>query len=104
MLKMGLVDVLNVYFFGMYFGLWGVFILFMFFGILKVVCMLQFVFLSLIVLFVLLVIGYLVDNEGIVKVVGWVGLICGVSVIYLVMGEVLNEQFGCIVLLIGELC
>ncbi len=35
--------------------------------------MLQFVFLSLTVLFALLAIGHLADNEGIVKVAGWVG-------------------------------
>ncbi len=87
---------------GMILGLWGVFTLFMFFGTLKAARMLQFVFLSLTVLFALLAIGHLVDNEGIVKVAGWVGLICGASAIYLAMGEVLNEQFGRTVLPIGE--
>ena len=53
-------------------------------------------------LFALLAIGHLVDNEGIVKVAGWIGLICGASAIYLAMGEVLNEQFGRTVLPIGE--
>lgn len=42
------------------------------------------------------------DNEGIVKIAGWVGLVCGGSAIYLAMGEVLNEQFGRTVLPIGE--
>ncbi|EMJ9258417.1 acetate uptake transporter [Klebsiella pneumoniae] len=100
--KMGLADAPNAYFLGMYLGLWGVFTLFMFFGTLKAARMLQFVFLSLTVLFALLAIGHLVDNEGIVKVAGWVGLICGASAIYLAMGEVLNEQFGRTVLPIGE--
>ncbi len=100
--KMGLADAPNAHFLGMYLGLWGVFTLFMFFGTLKAARMLQFVFLSLTVLFALLAIGHLVDNEGIVKVAGWVGLICGVSAIYLAMGEVLNEQFGRTVLPIGE--
>lgn len=59
----------------------GVFTLFMFFGTLKAARMLQFVFLSLTVLFALLAIGHLADNEGIVKVAGWVGLICGASAI-----------------------
>ena len=92
----------NAHFLGMYLGLWGVFTLFMFFGTLKAARMLQFVFLSLTVLFALLAIGHLVDNEGIVKVAGWVGLVCGASAIYLAMGEVLNEQFGRTVLPIGE--
>ncbi len=80
--KMGLADAPNAHFLGMYLGLWGVFTLFMFFGTLKAARMLQFVFLSLTVLFALLAIGHLVDNEGIVKVAGWVGLICGASAIY----------------------
>ncbi|MBF6066832.1 acetate uptake transporter [Klebsiella pneumoniae] len=100
--KMGLADAPNAHFLGMYLGLWGVFTLFMFFGTLKAARMLQFVFLSLTVLFALLAIGHLADNEGIVKVAGWVGLICGASAIYLAMGEVLNEQFGRTVLPIGE--
>lgn len=69
---------------------------------LKAARMLQFVFLSLTVLFALLAIGHLADNEGIVKIAGWVGLVCGASAIYLAMGEVLNEQFGRTVLPIGE--
>lgn len=100
--KMGTADAPNAHFLGMYLGLWGVFTLFMFFGTLKAARMLQFVFLSLTVLFALLAIGHLADNEGIVKVAGWVGLICGASAIYLAMGEVLNEQFGRTVLPIGE--
>ena len=100
--KMGLADAPNAHFLGMYLGLWGVFTLFMFFGTLKAARMLQFVFLSLTVLFALLAIGHLADNEGIVKVAGWVGLVCGASAIYLAMGEVLNEQFGRTVLPIGE--
>lgn len=100
--KMGLADAPKAHFLGMYLGLWGVFTLFMFFGTLKAARMLQFVFLSLTVLFALLAIGHLADNEGIVKVAGWVGLICGASAIYLAMGEVLNEQFGRTVLPIGE--
>ena len=71
--KMGLADAPNAHFLGMYLGLWGVFTLFMFFGTLKAARMLQFVFLSLTVLFALLAIGHLADNEGIVKVAGWVG-------------------------------
>ena len=82
-------------------GLWGVFTLFMFFGTLKAARMLQFVFLSLTVLFALLAIGHLADNEGLVKIAGWIGLVCGGSAIYLAMGEVLNEQFGRTVLPIG---
>ncbi|EHN8921988.1 acetate uptake transporter [Enterobacter asburiae] len=100
--KMGMTDAANAHFLGVYLGLWGVFTLFMFFGTLKGNRMLQFVFLSLTVLFALLAIGHLVDNEGIVHVAGWIGLVCGASAIYLAMGEVLNEQFDRTILPIGE--
>jgi succinate-acetate transporter protein len=92
----------NGHFLGAYLGLWGVFTLFMFFGTLVANRALQFVFLSLTVLFALLAIGHLADNESIVHVAGWIGLVCGASAIYLAMGEVLNEQFGRTVLPIGE--
>ncbi len=74
----------------------------MFFGTLKGNRALQFVFLSLTVLFALLAIGHLVDNESIVHIAGWIGLVCGASAIYLAMGEVLNEQFDRTILPIGE--
>ena len=100
--KMGLADASNAHFLGVYLGLWGVFTLFMFFGTLKGNRALQFVFLSLTVLFALLAIGHLVDSEGIVHVAGWIGLVCGASAIYLAIREVLNEQFGRTILPIGE--
>ncbi len=100
--KMGLSEAANGHFLGAYLGLWGIFTLFMFFGTLRSARMLQFVFASLTVLFALLAIGHLADNEALVRVAGWIGLVCGASAIYLAMGEVLNEQFGRTVLPIGE--
>jgi len=100
--KMGLAAAADGHFLGVYLGIWGVFTLFMFFGTLKGPRMLQFVFLSLTVLFALLCAGHLADNESIVHIAGWIGLVCGASAIYLAMGEVLNEQFGRTVLPIGE--
>lgn len=100
--KMGLSEPANGHFLGAYLGLWGVFTLFMFFGTLKSARMLQFVFLSLTVLFALLSIGHLADNEGIVRIAGWVGIVCGASAFWLAMGEVINEQAGRTILPIGE--
>ena len=100
--RLGLAEPTDASVLGIYLALWGVFTLFMFFGTLKGNRALQFVFLSLTVLFALLSIGHLVDNEGIVHVAGWIGLVCGASAIYLAMGEVLNEQFGRTILPIGE--
>ncbi|MDI8750859.1 acetate uptake transporter, partial [Salmonella enterica subsp. enterica serovar Montevideo] len=92
--KMGLTDAPDAQLLGAYLGLWGVFTLFMFFGTLKAARALQFVFLSLTVLFALLAVGNITGNEAIIHIAGWVGLVCGASAIYLAMGEVLNEQFG----------
>ena len=100
--KMGLADAANGHFLGVYLGLWGVFTLFMFFGTLQGARMLQFVFLSLTVLFALLAVGNIVESESIIHIAGWVGIICGASAIYTAMGEVLNEQYGRTVLPIGE--
>lgn len=100
--KMGLTDAPDAQLLGAYLGLWGVFTLFMFFGTLKAARALQFVFLSLTVLFALLAVGNITGNEAIIHIAGWVGLVCGASAIYLAMGEVLNEQFGRTILPIGE--
>lgn len=100
--NMGLTSAPDAHFLGAYLGLWGVFTLFMFFGTLGANRALQFVFLSLTVLFALLAVGNLTDNVGVIHVAGWVGVICGASAIYLAMGEVLNEQYGRTVLPIGE--
>lgn len=100
--KMGLSEPANGHFLGVYLGLWGIFTLFMFFGTLRAAKALQFVFGSLTLLFALLAIGHLADSENIVRIAGYVGLICGASAFYLAMGEVLNGQFGRTVLPIGE--
>ncbi|WP_031518676.1 acetate uptake transporter [Siccibacter colletis] len=100
--KFGMAEPANGHFLGVYLALWGVFTLFMFFGTLKGARVLQFVFLSLTVLFARLAVGHLLDNEGIVHIAGWIGIVCGASAVYLAMGEVLNEQYGRTVLPIGE--
>ncbi|MBV4412441.1 acetate uptake transporter [Enterobacteriaceae bacterium YMB-R22] len=100
--KMGLSEPVNGHFLGAYLGLWGIFTLFMFFGTLKGARVLQFVFLSLTVLFAMLCAGNLLNNESLIRAAGWVGIVCGASAFYLAMGEVLNEQYARTVLPIGE--
>ncbi len=76
--KMGLTDAPDAQLLGAYLGLWGVFTLFMFFGTLKKPARaLQFVFLSLTVLFALLAVGNITGNEAVVSTyrrLGWSGL------------------------------
>ncbi len=77
-----------------YLFLWGVFTTLMFIGTLKVNRILQAVFATLIVLFFLLAISFGWANEGLLKVAGVIGIVCGSLAIYLAMAELLNEMYG----------
>ena len=80
-----------------YFFMWGLFTFAMFFGTLKKNRALQFVFASLTVLFFLLVARELTTNAVLFSgvtintVLGYEGVICGLSAVYLAIAEVLNE-------------
>jgi len=80
-----------------YFFVWGIFTFVMFFGTLKTNRALQFVFMSLAILFFLLTIRDLTGNMilfgdiTIGMVAGFEGIICGSSAVYLALAEVLNE-------------
>jgi succinate-acetate transporter protein len=92
-----------VTFIGWYLFMWGVFTLFMWFGTFGKNRTIQFVFLSLTVLFMLLALRDWTGNHDIGVLAGWEGIVCGASAIYLAMAEVLNESFGRQVLPIGEI-
>jgi succinate-acetate transporter protein len=80
-----------------YFFMWGLFTFVMFFGTLKTNRALQFVFMSLAILFFLLMARDLTGNATIIgdltigTVAGYEGIICGLSAVYLAFAEVLNE-------------
>jgi hypothetical protein len=75
-----------------YFFMWGLFTFAMFFGTLKANRALQFVFMSLAVLFFLLTARELLGNpQWFNTIVGIEGVICGSSAVYLAVAEVLNE-------------
>jgi uncharacterized protein len=79
---------------GWYLFMWGVFTFFMWLGTFgKSIC-LQFVFLSLWILFFLLAIRDWSGSELIGTIAGYEGIICGLSAIYLAMAEVLEEARG----------
>ncbi|MBN2042771.1 MAG: acetate uptake transporter [Candidatus Aenigmarchaeota archaeon] len=77
-----------------YFVMWGLFTLFMFFGSLKLNRMLQFVLLSLTILFFMLAIGDITGNALFKIITGYEGIICGLSACYGAMAIVLNEVYG----------
>ncbi len=83
-----------------YFFMWGLFTFAMFFGTLKANRAIQFVFMSLAILFFLLVIRELTGNPVLFgtttfnNLIGVEGVICGLSAVYLAIAEVLNEVHG----------
>jgi succinate-acetate transporter protein len=94
-----------------YFFIWGLFTFLMFFGTLRTNRALQFVFMSLAILFFLLTIEFglltyypTISSTAIdwfARIVGVEGMICGFSAIYLGAAEVLNETEHKTVLPIG---
>jgi uncharacterized protein len=90
-------------FMGWYLFMWGLFTFFMWIGTFGKNRAIQFVFLSLVILFWMLAIRDWTDNAGgIGAIAGFEGIVCGASAIYLGMAEVINESFGRTVLPIGE--
>jgi len=89
-------------FMGWYLFVWGVFTFFMWIGTFGKNRVLQFIFLSLFILFWLLSIRDWTGSAAIGTLAGYEGIICGASAIYLAMAEVINDSFGRIVLPIGE--
>ena len=87
---------------GWYLFVWGVFTFFMWIGTFGKNRVLQFIFLSLFILFWLLSIRDWTGSAAIGAIAGYEGIICGASAIYLAMAEVINESHGRKVLPIGE--
>ncbi len=92
---------------GAYFLMWGIFSLAMFIGTLKSNRALQFVFLSVTILFFMLAIRDLTGNPVLFgnvtfnTITGIEGIVCGFSAIYLAVAEVLNESYQTTLLPIG---
>ncbi len=77
-----------------YFFMWGLFTFVMFFGTLKVNRAIQFVFLSLAILFFLLTVRNLTGSAAIATITRYEGVVCGLSAVYTALAEVLNEVYG----------
>jgi uncharacterized protein len=90
-------------FMGWYLFMWGVFTFLMWFGTFGKNRSIQFVFLSLTILFWLLAIRDWTGSVITGTIAGWEGIICGFSAIYLAAAEILNEAHGRVVLPIGEI-
>ena len=76
-----------------YLLVWGLFTAIMFVATLKLNKVLQFVFASLTLLFILLALGDITGNTAITRLAGYEGIICGLSAIYLAAAEIINEVY-----------
>jgi succinate-acetate transporter protein len=83
--------------------MWGLFTFVMFFGTLKANRAIQFVFMSLAILFFLLTAHELTNDATLGTITGYEGVICGLSAVYLGLAEVLNEAHGKAFLPIGPM-
>jgi len=73
---------------------WGVFTFVMFIGTLKLTKELQFVFLSLAILFWLLALADYTGSVTIKHIAGYEGIICGLSAVYTALSQVLKEIYA----------
>lgn len=92
--KMGYADSPSAAFAGWYLFMWGLFTFCMWIATWKTNRALQFVFISLTILFWLLAIRDWTGNTVIGMIAGFEGIICGFSAIYLAMAQVINESWG----------
>jgi len=81
-----------------YMLLWGVFTAFMLIATFRINRVLQFVFATLLVLFIMLAIGFGWGNADVIKAAGVVGIFTGAAAIYLAMAENLEEIYGKVIL------
>lgn len=84
-----------------YFFMWGLFTFVMFLGTLKINRALQFVFLSLAILFFLLAARDFLGSASIGTLAGYEGIICGLSAVYTGLAQVLNEVYKKVVAPLG---
>jgi succinate-acetate transporter protein len=100
--KMGLVVATDETAKAAYLGVWGLFTAIMFVGTLRLSRALQFVFLSLTILFFLLAYGDLCGaSAGFKRFTGYEGVVCGLAAMYTGLAQVLNELAGKTVLPLG---
>ncbi len=84
-----------------YFFMWGLFTFVMFLATLRLNRALQFVFLSLTILFLLLTARDYFGSAAIGTLAGYEGIICGLSAVYTGLAQVLNEVYKKVVLPLG---
>jgi hypothetical protein len=99
--KLGLADATSKPAFAAYFIMWGLFTFVMFLGTLRINRALQFVFLSLTILFFLLAARDYLGSAAIGTLAGYEGIICGLSAVYAALAQVLNDVYKKVVAPLG---
>ncbi|MFC1518405.1 acetate uptake transporter [Pseudomonadota bacterium] len=89
-------------FMGWYLALWGMFTGFMFIGSMRYPLAKQIVFGLLTILFFLLAARDFTGSELIGTIAGFEGILCGLSAIYFAMAQVLNAEYGRVILPVGK--
>lgn len=84
-----------------YLIMWGIFTALLFFATLKTTRALQFVFLTLTILFFLLAYTETSEGASLKSFTAWEGIVCGGSAVYAAIGALLNETFGKTILPLG---
>ena len=79
---------------GFYLSLWCIFTAFMFIGTLKHNRATQVVFGTLTILFLLLAVANFTGSTAIHMIAGYLGIVCGLSAIYNAMAQIINQEFG----------
>jgi succinate-acetate transporter protein len=99
--QLGLAQATSKPAFAAYFFMWGLFTFVMFLGTLRVNRALQFVFLSLTILFFLLAARDFLGSAAIGTLAGYEGIICGLSAVYTGLAQVINEVYKKVVAPLG---
>lgn len=99
--KLGLTAAVDGHSMGVFVGVWGLFMAYMFIATLKKPKMFQVIFGSATILFFVIAIGDYTGDAFIKMLGGYIGIFCGFSAFYLAMADILNETYGRKVLPIG---
>ncbi|PKG39378.1 acetate uptake transporter [Psychromonas sp. Urea-02u-13] len=99
--KLGLAEPTAPAFMAWYFVMYGIFTGFMFIATLRSNKVSQFIFASLTLLFFLLAAKDFSGSEMTGVIAGYVGICCGLAAIYDAMAQVINEQYGEVILPLG---
>ena len=86
-----------------YLVMWCVFSIILFIATLKLNRLLQILFATVVLLFVILIVGNVTGSAGIITLAGYEGILCGLVSLYAAAAFLLNEIYGRAVLPIGVL-